>query len=383
MKNNKRFFTFIVFLSALSFYAKGHCVTPSIDTELVTGGLSNPTSITNAGDGSGRLFITLQQGKILIYNGTKILSQPFLDITSLVSCCDERGLLSIAFHPDYSNNGFFYIDYTDIDGNTVIARYSVSSDADVADKDSAQTIIKIHQPFANHNGGGLQFGPDRYLYIGMGDGGSAGDPKNNAQSLKSLLGKILRIDIDGGTPYSIPPTNPFIKKTKAKKEIWAYGLRNPWRFSFDRLTGSLFIGDVGQNEWEEVDFEPASSKGGKNYGWRRMEGKHCYNPTTSCNNGSLTLPILEYSHAVGCSVTGGYRYRGTEITPLYGYYLYSDYCSGTIWGAKKKKSGKWKSQKLLDTEQSVSTFGEGEDGEIYFATYDSVNGAIYRIIAGK
>lgn len=354
--------------------------TPLLSLELVATGLNRPVAITHAGDGSGRLFLTLQAGQILIYDGTQVLSPPFLDISALVSCCRERGLLSVAFHPDYERNGFFYVNYTNILGDTVIARYTASADPNVADPNSALILLTIAQPFANHNGGQLQFGPDGYLYIGMGDGGSGGDPQNNAQNPGVLLGKLLRIDVDHGTPYSIPPDNPFVDNPEVRDEIWALGLRNPWRFSFDRLTGDLFIGDVGQNDWEEVDFQPANSAGGENYGWRLMEGNHCFNPSVNCNNGSLILPILEYSHSLGCSITGGYRYRGTRNPQFYGTYFYGDYCTGRIWGATGDENGQWTTAELLDTDFSISTFGEDENGEIYLAHLATNNGAIYRLV---
>ncbi|PWT94221.1 MAG: glucose dehydrogenase, partial [Acidobacteria bacterium] len=284
---------------------------------LITG-LNSPVAITTAGDGSGRLFITQQGGQILIYDGTKLLSTPFLDLgptgKDLIVSGGEQGLLSVAFHPNYSNNGFLYVNYTrKQDGATVVARYQVSAgDPNIADPNSASPVITIAQPYANHNGGQLQFGPDGYLYIGMGDGGSGGDPQNHAQDLESLLGKMLRVDIDHASPYTIPASNPFVGNANALPEIWAYGLRNPWRFSFDRVRGDLWIGDVGQNNWEEVDLQAANSSGGENYGWRLMEGRHCYNPSTGCNNGTLTFPMIEYGHTNGrCAVTGGYRYRGT------------------------------------------------------------------------
>lgn len=357
---------------------------PMISLQEIITGLAFPVAITHAGDGSGRLFITLQRGQILIYDDGRLLPTPFLDISSVVACCGERGLLSVAFDPNYKQNGYFYVNYTQRpDGSTIIARYHVSGDPDVADPDSAVILLMIPQPFANHNGGQLQFGPDGYLYIGMGDGGSAGDPQNNAQNGQTLLGKMLRIDVNNantsdGLPYDIPANNPFIADPNVRDEIWALGLRNPWRFSFDRTTGDLFIGDVGQNSWEEVDFQPASSTGGENYGWRLMEGRHCFNPATNCHNGTLTLPILEYDHSLGCSITGGYRYRGSQIRQLYGVYLYGDYCSGRIWGATES-NGRWTSRELLTTELSISTFGEDESGELYVAHHDGANGAIYRI----
>jgi hypothetical protein len=315
----------------------------------------------------------------------QILSPPFLDISSLVSSGGERGLLGVAFHPDYAHNGLFYVNYTNIAGDTVVARYSVSADPDLADPGSASILLTISQPFSNHNGGQLQFGPDGYLYIGVGDGGSGGDPGNRAQDLGLLLGKILRIDVDvdknAADLYYIPLDNPFVGPGDgALDEIWAWGLRNPWRFSFDRLTGDLFIADVGQNSWEEVDFQPDTSTGGENYGWRLMEGNSCYNPPTSCNDGTLTLPILVYDHSAGCAVTGGYRYRGSKNPDLYGLYLYGDYCSGRIWGAQEDGLGGWSSRVLLDTNFSISSFGEDESGEIYFAHLAASNGAIYKVV---
>lgn len=354
-----------------------------IDVKPVITGLVNPIAIANAADGSGRIFITLQDGQIVIYDGINILPTPFLDITSLVSSGGESGLLSTAFHPNYATNGFFFVNYTDTNGDTVVARYSVSANPNIADPNSAFILLTITQPFGNHNGGQLKFGSDGYLYIGMGDGGSGGDPQNKAQNLTTLLGKMLRIDVDGGSPFAIPADNPFLGDPGALDEIWALGLRNPWRFSFDRLTGDLFIADVGQSSWEEVNFQPAGSPGGENYGWRLMEGNHCFNPSSNCNSGGLTLPITEYDHSVGCSITGGYRYRGTGHQSLEGVYFYGDFCTGRIWGAIEDGSGGWMTSELLDTSFSISTFGEDENGEIYFAHYSSSDGAIYQIVEGN
>lgn len=352
----------------------------TIKAEPVVTGLSSPVDITHAGDGSGRLFIILQGGRIVIFDGVQILSPPFLDITSLVSSGGERGLLGAAFHPNYVGNGFFYVSYTDTAGDSVIARYSVSLDPNRADPTSGVILLTIPQPFSNHNGGQLHFGPDGYLYIGIGDGGSGGDPQNNGQDLGTLLGKILRIDVDSGFPFTVPPDNPFVGVVGAREEIWSFGLRNPWRFSFDRLTGDMFIGDVGQNSWEEVDFQPANSTGGENYGWRLMEGNSCFNPAINCNNGTLTLPILVYDHSVGCSVTGGYLYRGSKNPNLNGLYLYGDFCSGLIWGAQEDGLGGWITTVLLDTNFSISTFGEDESGEIYFAHLSAIDGTIYQVV---
>jgi glucose/arabinose dehydrogenase len=342
--------------------------------EPVATGLGPALALTHAGD--TRLFVTLQDGRIVVIDGAGPRTQPFLDIRDLVSCCGERGLLSAAFHPRYRENGFFYVNYTGRDGSTVVARYQVSGDPNVADRASAVTILTIAQPFANHNGGQMVFGADGYLYIATGDGGSGGDPNNLAQSLGTLLGKILRIDVDGGAPYAIPPDNPFVGQAGARGEIWAYGLRNPWRFTFDRATRDLWIADVGQGSWEEVNLTPASSRGGENYGWRRMEGAHCFNPSTNCNDGSLVLPLFEYSHSFGCSVTGGYRYRGSRYPRLAGTYFYGDFCSGTIWAARES-GGTWSSEVFLETARPISSFGEDLTGEVYVVTID---GGVWRIV---
>jgi glucose/arabinose dehydrogenase len=347
--------------------------------EPIATGLSSPVSITNAGD--ARLFITLQAGQVVIWDGTRILPQPFLDIRPLVLNGGERGLLSIAFHPQYAQNGLFFVNYTNLQGHTVVARYRVSGDPNRADASSARQILFIEQPFANHNGGQLQFGPDGYLYVGMGDGGSGGDPGNRAQSLNTLLGKMLRIDVDADSdlvPYVIPGNNPFTQTPGALPEIWAVGLRNPWRFSFDRVTGDLWIADVGQGTTEEVDFQAATSIGGENYGWRRMEGSRCFNPSTNCNTGNLVLPVIEYGHNGGaCSVTGGYVYRGSRSPRLSGQYLYGDFCDGIIRAGTRQPDGRVTSRQLLDTNFFISTFGEDFLGEVYVADYA---GAIYRIV---
>ncbi len=377
---SKKFIQVAFYLFIMLFGFSGVLkATPEIQIEAVITGLDNPVAITHAGDGSGRLFITQLSGQILIFDGNQILPEPFLDIGSLVSTGGERGLFSVSFHPEYTNNGFLFVNYTDINGDTVVARYSVSAEPNVADSDSAFILLTVPQPFANHNGGQLQFGPDGFLYIGMGDGGSGGDPSNNAQTLSNLLGKILRIDVDGGSPYSIPADNPFMGEPGASEEIWALGLRNPWRFSFDRLTGDLFVADVGQSNLEEVNYQPVDSQGGENYGWRLMEGSDCFNPSVNCNNGMLTLPILEYDHSLGCSITGGYRYRGNENPGLLGVYFYGDFCTGRIWGATQNNAGEWTTTVLLDTDLSITAFGEDENGEIYLAHFSSGDGTIYRI----
>jgi glucose/arabinose dehydrogenase len=341
---------------------------PQLVPELRVTGLDLPVHATHAGDGSGRLFVVEQRGRIrLVTNGT-LQPAPFLDITARVGCCGERGLLSVAFPPGYAIKGYFYVNYTDRDGTTVVARYRVSADPDLADPGSEQVVLTVAQPFSNHNGGQLAFGPDGYLYVGMGDGGSGGDPQDNGQRANTLLGKLLRLDVEGGTqPYAIPPDNPFRSVAGWRGEIWAYGLRNPWRFSFDRSTGDLWIGDVGQNRFEEVDFQPAGSTGGQNYGWRLMEGAHCYDPDP-CTTTGLTLPVAEYGRVDGCSVTGGHVYRGSRYPRMQGVYLYGDYCTGRIWGLRRVGQG-FESALLLDTPFTITTFGEGEDGTVYVTDY--------------
>ncbi len=347
----------------------------------VVSGLQSPVGIANAGDGSGRLFIVEQAGRIRIAQDGKLLDTPFLDITGRVgNNGSERGLLGLAFHPKYRQNGYFYVNYTDNNGNTVIARFQVTGDSNIADPASEKKLLAVQQPFPNHNGGSVAFGPDGYLYLGLGDGGSGGDPFGNGQSLNTLLGKILRLDVDNGDPYAIPADNPFASGG-GKPEIWAYGLRNPWRFSFDRANGDFYIGDVGQGDWEEIDYLPAGSAGGANFGWNLMEGTH---PYSGSDSPSFVAPVTDYSHSVGgCSVTGGYVYRGAALPEWNGIYFYGDYCSGKVWGLLKGSSGvavapwrHWQSAHLFDTELSISTFGMDENGEIYLAWY---GGGIYRL----
>jgi glucose/arabinose dehydrogenase len=372
--------------------ANGAGVFPAIGLRHVASGLTNPTSVTNAGDDSNRLFIAQQSGQIwILLNGT-ILTTPFLDISALVGG-GEGGLLGLAFHPEYPANGFFYVHYTDLKGTNVIARYSVSaSDPNVADPNSAYTILTQEQPSTSHNGGQLAFGPEGYLYISFGDGGCCGDPNGNGQNLDTWLGKLLRVDInrddfpsDPNLNYGVPVNNPFVRRS-GLDEIWAYGLRNPWRFSFDRLTGDLFVADVGENSWEEINFQLAASAEGDNYGWNVLEAMHCFDdtPPGSCDdflNGGSTLPILEYSHSLGCSVTGGYRYRGQDHPELQGIYFYGDFCSGRIWGALPQNDGTWQSEELLVTGFNITTFGEDESGELYVVAYNGDQSALYEIVS--
>lgn len=355
-----------------------------IGIEPVVTGLTSAVAITHAGDSSNRLFITQQNGRVLILDNNALLPTPFLNIggsgADRIISSGEQGLLSIAFHPSYASNGFFFTNYTrKIDGATVIARYSVSGgDANIADPDSELVLLVIPQPYSNHNGGQLQFGKDGYLYIGMGDGGSSGDPENNAQNTQSLLGKMLRIDVDHGSPYAIPTDNPFVGNNKVLPEIWAIGYRNPWRFSFDRLTGDMWVADVGQDHWEEVDHEKAGD-GGRNYGWRKTEGDHCYYPFLHCNKTKFTKPVIQYEHinteaGYRCSIIGGYVYRGTALPSLQGLYLYADWCTGEIWSARQSKAGgPWNSIRLLDADDyGLNSFGEDEAGEIYVVYSDGI-----------
>jgi glucose/arabinose dehydrogenase len=341
----------------------------------VAGGFIQPVAITHAGDGSGRLFVVEQGGTVRIVRNGVVQPTPFLNITSLVTPAGgEQGLLGLVFPPGFAARGTFYVNYTNRTavGNTVIARFGLGGSADLADPASRSELLTIVQPFVNHNGGQLAFGPDSLLYIGTGDGGSGGDPLGNGQSLTTLLGKLLRIDVLGtATPYAIPPGNPFAN------EIWAYGLRNPWRFSFDRLTGDLYLADVGQGLVEEVNFQPAGSGAGANYGWNVLEGNNCFSDP-ACSRVGLTLPVAEYLHGSGdCSVTGGYVYRGS-ITALAGVYFYGDFCSGRIWGLRRS-GGLFENRLLSDTSFLISTFGEDEAGELYLADY--AGGDIYRISA--
>jgi glucose/arabinose dehydrogenase len=339
-------------------------------------GFSQPVHIANSGDGSGRLFVVQQGGTIrLIKNGVP-QATPFLDIGSRVSCCGERGLLSVAFPPAYASKAHFYVYYTDVNGNIVLARYGLTANADVAETSSEEIVLTISHPtYANHNGGQLAFGPnDGYLYMGTGDGGGAGDPAGNAQNTNVLLGKLLRLDVEAGTAtYVVPATNPFVGQASVRPEIWTFGLRNPWRFSFDRDTADLFIADVGQDSYEEIDVQPAASFGGQNYGWNIMEGFHCYN-AAACNPAGLALPVAEYDHSQGdCSVTGGFVYRGAQYPQLQGIYFYGDYCSGHLRGLQFSPTG-WQSAVLYDAGFQIAGFGQDEAGEVYVADY--ADGAI-------
>ena len=349
-----------------------------IALEQVVTGLNDPVGLYNAGDGSGRIFVLEKAGQVRVIEGGELLARPFLDIRLKASSgAYERGLLGLAFPPEYVMTGVFYAYYTDINGNTVVARYRGIPGADTADASSEEVLLRIQQPASNHNGGHIAFGPDRYLYIGLGDGGAANDKFGNGQNTETLLGAILRIDVNQD-PYTIPPDNPFAGNTvNVREEIWAYGLRNPWKFSFDRLTGDLYIADVGQNSIEEVNFQPAGSAGGHNYGWPIMEGSSCF--AGSCNPAEFSPPVTEYTHSDGCSVTGGYVYRGAAQPNLNGIYFFGDFCTGRIWGMAQTTGGEWENRELLKADIGISAFGEDEDGELYVV--DMNNGVIYRVIS--
>lgn len=337
-----------------------------------------PVKVVSAYDGSNRLFVVEKGGTIVIVQDGTVQEERFLSIPDRVqSEGSEQGLLGLDFHPDFANNGYFFVNYTDVNGDTVISRFEANAERTAADADTEMILLSIEQPAANHNGGHLLFGPDGYLYIGMGDGGGAGDTYGNAQNGATLLGAMLRIDVDGGDPYGIPEDNPFVGDDNVLDEIWAIGLRNPWRYDFDRETGDLYIADVGQNRIDEVSFQPGDSNGGENYGWPIMEGSECFEAET-CNMEGLVLPVAGYTHEMGCSVTGGNVYRGAEYPAMNGVYFYSDFCSGNLWGLTNT-NGEWQSRLFLETGYSVSSFGEDEAGEIYFV--DMYSGILYRIAA--
>jgi len=342
---------------------------------------SNPLYIDHAGDGSNRLFVVEQGGTIRVFENDPSTSDAtvFLDISGRLTSGGERGLLGLAFHPNYENNGYFYVNYTDDDGaNTVISRFEVSAGDPVqADPNSETIILEYDQPFSNHNGGHLSFGPDGYLYIASGDGGSGGDPQNNAQTRENLLGAILRIDVDGssnGNNYAIPADNPYVGNSEGyREEIYAYGLRNPWRFSFDSQNGDLIAGDVGQNEIEEIDL----IENGGNYGWRIMEGTECFNPSSGCDQSGLELPIWEYSHDLGRSITGGFAYRGTELPGLEGWYIYGDFITGLIWALDYSDPDNPENIELVNSDLNISSFGTDADEELYICSFD---GNIYKLV---
>jgi len=355
----------------------GGGATPSAGLLRITSALTAPVhAVAPPGDPT-RLFVVEQGGTVRVLRNDTLLAAAFLDISDRVSRGGEQGLLSMAFHPAYATNGYVYVSYTDTVGTSKVVRYGVS-DPETANPASAVEVLSVNQPFTNHNGGLVTFGPGGMLYVGLGDGGSGGDPLGHGQNLGTLLGSILRLDVDAGSPYVIPADNPFVGQAGARGEIWVYGLRNPWRFSFDRSLGDLYIGDVGQGTLEEIDVLTAAGGGGANLGWNIMEGTSCYNAAT-CSTAGLTLPVAEYTHGDGCSVTGGFVYRGSDVPDLQGRYLYSDYCAGwvrsfTFFGGQAVDSRQWPD---LSPGPGVTSFAEDARGEVYVLTH---GGELYRIV---
>lgn len=355
----------------------------SFALQLIVDGLDRPLYLTSPPN-DRRLFIVEQTGAIQIVDGNFLRPDPFLDLSAEVSCCGERGLLSLAFHPNFAKNGRFFVNYTDANGDTVVSSFTVSDDPNRADPDSEQVILTQAQPFENHNGGLLKFGPDGFLYIAFGDGGSANDPLLAGRDLSTRLGKLLRIDVDGALPFEVPPDNPFVGQADALPEIWHLGLRNPWRFSFDRATGDLYLGDVGQNAFEEIDFAPAG-QGGIDWGWSAMEGiNHCVNEGGCEDIPGITLPLTEYGHDEGCSVTGGYVYRGAALPGLAGKYLYSDFCSGFLRSLTVEDGALVREEDLtadfgIRDAGFVASFGEDSAGELYVV---DINGAVSKLVLG-
>ncbi len=346
--------------------------------ELVSADFNQPVDIRPAGDGSGRLFVAEKGGLIRIWHEGRILATPFLDIRDRTDGSGyEQGLLGLAFHPRYAENGLFFINYTDKSGDTVIARYQVSaSDPNTADPASATTLLEVRQPYPNHNGGGLAFGPDGYLYIGLGDGGLANDPGERAQNPEQILGKLLRLNVDEGALYSIPPDNPYASGG-GRPEVWALGLRNPWRFAFDALTGDLYIADVGQSAYEEINYLPAGSPPGANFGWDFREGLQPFEGSPPAGL-AFVDPVAVYGREFGCSVTGGVVYRGAALPEFSGVYLYADHCSGIIWGLLRQPDGGWQNEILFQLDVDAASFGVDEDGEVYLA--DLYAGQIFRLV---
>jgi glucose/arabinose dehydrogenase len=350
----------------------------------IASGFESPLAVVNAGDGSGRLFVVEQGGRVRIVRNGAVLPKPFLDIAGEISSGGERGLLGLAFHPGFPNDPRIFVDYTDTNGDTRVSSFTVDpATPDSVDPRTEHRLLFVKQPYPNHNGGALAFGPDGELYISLGDGGSGGDPQGNGQSLTTLLAKILRIDVDhpgNGRPYGIPTDNPYASGSGGRRpEIWLTGLRNPWRMSFDRATGDLWIGDVGQSAWEEIDVQRAGVPGGTNFGWNRMEGTHCYRPSNGCEDPALTLPVAEYGHDQGCTVIGGVVYRGSAQALLTGGYLFADYCSGRVWAIDASTNDVRTPTLVADTKHSFAAFGEDESGEVY--AVDIAAGSLLEVTA--
>lgn len=364
----------------------------AVGFEPVADGFAQPLQVVDAGDGSGRLFVVEQGGTIRIVEEGEIRAEPFLDVSDRITTDgSEQGLLGLAFHPAFAENGIFFVGYTANEGegvgNNTVARFRVSADdPDRADPESEEILLSVEDPYRNHNGGMVAFGPDGYLYVGFGDGGAGGDPEENAENPAVLLGKVLRIDVDDvpeGDAYGIPADNPFADGDAGAPEVWAYGLRNPWRFSFDRETGDLWIADVGQNAYEEVNLQPADSPGGEHYGWDLMEGLHCFEEDAceaEAEAQDLTLPVVEYGHDLGNSVTGGFVYRGDANPVLRGVYLFADFGSGLVWGLGRDADGDWARVTPIESGLNISSFGEDASGELYVTAFD---GTLYRMTDGS
>ena len=351
---------------------------PTLRVRLVASGFSLPLDLQSVAGDVERLYVVEQGGRIRIIRNGQIQAAPFIDISGRLSTGGERGLLGLAFHPGFTSNGRFYVNYTNPSGDTHIAEFTADS-ADAANPASERVLLVVPQPFSNHNGGGVAFGNDGHLYIALGDGGSGGDPLGNGQALDTLLGKILRIDVDRGAPYAIPPDNPFLSTPGVQPEIWAHGLRNPYRIAFDPGTGHLYIGDVGQRRREEIDVGLASEGGGENYGWNVMEGVDCFSPSSGCDRTGLRLPVLDYGHGEGCSVTGGVVYSGCRMPDLVGTYFYGDFCTAFVRSFRLAGGGATEARdwsESIDGVDQISSFGSDAQGETYVVDYD---GEIYRI----
>lgn len=351
---------------------------PTLGVRLVASGFSFPLDLQSVAGDVERLYVVEQGGRIRIVRNGQVQAAPFLDISGRLSAGGERGLLGLAFHPGFASNGRFYVNYTNPSGDTHIAEFTADS-ADAANPASERVLLVVPQPFSNHNGGGVAFGDDGHLYIALGDGGSGGDPLGNGQALDTLLGKILRIDVDTGAPFAIPPDNPFLSTPGAQPEIWAHGLRNPYRIAFDPATDNLYIGDVGQRRREEIDVGLASEGGGENYGWNVMEGVECFSPSSGCDRTGLRLPVLDYSHGEGCSVTGGVVYSGCRMPDLVGTYFYGDFCTAFVRSFRLAGGGATEARDWsegIDGVDQISSFGSDAQGETYVVDY---GGEIYRI----
>jgi len=351
---------------------------PALTARLVVSGLRSPLDLQSVPSDAERLYVVEQGGRIRVVRGGQLQAAAFLDVSGRISSGGERGLLGLAFHPQFTTNRRFYVNYTNPAGDTHIAEFRASS-ADAADPGTERVVLTVAQPFANHNGGGLAFDNSGRLLIALGDGGSGGDPQNNGQRLDTLLGKIARIDVDTGSPYALPADNPFLATTGARGEIWAFGLRNPFKIAIDHPTGDLYIGDVGQNRIEEIDIGLASRRGGENYGWRITEGTQCFNPSSGCDRTGITPPVHEYTHSEGCSVTGGVVYRGCRVPALAGTYFFADFCSGLVRSFRFANGGAgelrdWSSG--LRGVSAPSSFGVDAAGEVYIVDYD---GEVYRL----